>query len=309
MPIKDMECPNCGAPVNFGNSTRAKCSFCSSDLYMSDEGIKVSSPLNDLLENPPVPRGVDSAAIQQLVSEGKKIEAIKLVREQTGLGLREAKDAVDAIERGETPELTPRSTVTMTTISRADLDEINELLSQGKKIEAIRLYRERMDVGLKEATDAVEAIEATGLTSLISDTARTAYRPPRQRTSTLGCLLGCLPTLLFIGLCAGFVTLSSQVMFRTFGPLEQVLQIINSDPKVVQAFGQPITTGAFVTGKISGGDTSSIAHFSVPIYGPQRSGELNASGSWRKGVWDLSINVSYDEDGEEQTIYLTRKLK
>ena len=34
--------------------------------------------------------------IDRLIMEGKTIEAIKLVREGTGLGLKEAKDAVDA---------------------------------------------------------------------------------------------------------------------------------------------------------------------------------------------------------------------
>lgn len=34
--------------------------------------------------------------IESLIFAGKKIEAIKLVREQTGLGLKEAKDFVDA---------------------------------------------------------------------------------------------------------------------------------------------------------------------------------------------------------------------
>jgi ribosomal protein L7/L12 len=35
--------------------------------------------------------------IQQLVMQGKKIQAIKLLREQSGLGLREAKDIVDRL--------------------------------------------------------------------------------------------------------------------------------------------------------------------------------------------------------------------
>jgi hypothetical protein len=312
MPVKEMECPNCGAPVNFGDGTRAQCSFCSSELYLSDEGVKVSSVLNDLLENPPLPHGVDIDAVRQLVSEGQKIEAIKLVREQTGLGLKEAKDAVEAIERGESPLLTLHTTVVAHGVSGVDLDEINELLLQDKKIEAIKLYREQTGVGLKEAKDAIKAIEATGWPPLPNppgQTTRTTYRPPRQRTSTLGCLFGCLPMLLFFGLCAAFVTLSSQIMFRAFGPLDQALQIINSDPAVVQAFGKPITTGAFVTGRISGSDTSSSARFSVPIYGPRRSGELNVSGSWRKGVWDLSIYIVYEEDGEEQSITLAQKVK
>ena len=95
---------------------------------------------------------------------------------------------------------------------------------------------------------------------------------------------------------------------RATRSVDQALQIINSDPAVVQAFGKPITPGPFVTGKISGGDTSS-ARFSLPIYGPKRTGHLQVSGSWRKGIWDLSVYVVYDEDGEEQTIQITRKVK
>lgn len=40
--------------------------------------------------------GVDPQ-ILQLVREGKKIEAIKLYRESTGVGLKEAKDFVESL--------------------------------------------------------------------------------------------------------------------------------------------------------------------------------------------------------------------
>ena len=40
-----------------------------------------------------------SEQIKALIMQGKKIEAIKLYREQTGLGLKQAKDYVDALER------------------------------------------------------------------------------------------------------------------------------------------------------------------------------------------------------------------
>jgi len=313
MAINDMNCPNCGATVEFAGGTRATCSFCRSQLYLSDEGVKAASVLNDLLENQPVTRSVDSDRIYQLVREGKKIDAIKLVREQTDLGLKEAKDAVEAIERGEMPELKPRSMVTPREAVGVDLDEINELLLQNKKIEAIKLYREQTGVGLKEAKDAIEAIEKTDWPPLPNPSGQlatsTTYQPARQSTSTLGCLFGCLPSLFFIGLCAGFIMLSSHVMFRAFGPLDQALTIINSDPRVVQAFGEPITPGIFVTGEMESSGSSSSAQLSVPIYGPRRGGELNVSGDWRRGVWDLDMWVVYDDDGEEQTIYITRQVK
>ncbi len=48
-----------------------------------------------------------SPELHALIFRGRKIEAIKLHREHTGLGLKEAKDAVEAIEaalRKQSPE-------------------------------------------------------------------------------------------------------------------------------------------------------------------------------------------------------------
>ena len=184
-------------------------------------------------------------------------------------------------------------------------------MNAGKKIEAIKLYRQQTGVGLKEAKDAVEALEQGEMPVVTIDQRHGGSVPSSTRTmnSRLGCL-GCLPMLLFIGLCAGLIMLSSQVGFRVWGPLDQALNILNNNAQVTQIFGQPLTVGPFITGSISGGDTSSSAHFSVPLYGPQHSGTLRVSGSWRRGVWDISINLAYDdEDGEEQTIYIAQKVK
>jgi len=45
----------------------------------------------------PGPETADS--IEALVAAGRKIEAIKQLREESGMGLREAKEAIDAIAR------------------------------------------------------------------------------------------------------------------------------------------------------------------------------------------------------------------
>jgi hypothetical protein len=42
---------------------------------------------------------IDNEEIRTLIRADRKIEAIKLVRERTGLGLAEAKDAIEALER------------------------------------------------------------------------------------------------------------------------------------------------------------------------------------------------------------------
>ena len=120
----------------------------------------------------PLSAGVDESFRSELVSlldRGQKIEAIKLYRERTGAGLKEAKDAVEAIQRGQAPALTG--------LDEALERELVGLLQQGQKIEAIKLYRERTGAGLKEAKDAVDALAARqGV-------------PSQQRTGCLGGLV------------------------------------------------------------------------------------------------------------------------
>jgi ribosomal protein L7/L12 len=87
------------------------------------------------------------------VEEGRKIEAIKVYRAHTGLGLAEAKAAVEAMQAGKSPPPMPEL--------GGDLEsELLRLFGQGQKIQAIKLYREQTGMGLAEAKRAVEALAA-----------------------------------------------------------------------------------------------------------------------------------------------------
>ncbi|MBI3866789.1 MAG: ribosomal protein L7/L12 [Planctomycetia bacterium] len=87
------------------------------------------------------------------MQRGEKIQAIKIFREQTGVGLAEAKAAVEQIERtGPGPAVPPKA---------ADLEkQVLDLMAADRKIAAIKVYREQTGAGLKEAKDAVEALAA-----------------------------------------------------------------------------------------------------------------------------------------------------
>ena len=109
---------------------------------MTEEGGKVNNPMDADFES----------ELKSLLAEGRKIEAIKLYRDHTDAGLKEAKDVIEALERGgDLPAPERRS------FSNAE-EEIVFLLEQGRKIEAIKLYREQTGTGLKEAKEAVEDI-------------------------------------------------------------------------------------------------------------------------------------------------------
>lgn len=81
---------------------------------------------------------------------GNPLEAIKLAREETGLGLKEAKDLVDAyLRHGHTPSPTG--------ISQTGMPVTAVLaLKNGVLIEAIKHYRAHNRCDLKDAKEAVE---------------------------------------------------------------------------------------------------------------------------------------------------------
>jgi ribosomal protein L7/L12 len=106
----------------------------------------------------------DLAEISALMVRGNKIEAIKRYRELSGVGLKEAKDYVEAMPLAAFQDLPApaESASTPVDVSEHDLAEISALVARGNKIEAIKRYRGLSGVGLKEAKDYVEAMPADG---------------------------------------------------------------------------------------------------------------------------------------------------
>jgi hypothetical protein len=50
------------------------------------------------MTDPPLPPSAETE-IRALLQQRRKIDAIKLLREHTGIGLKEAKDRIDALDR------------------------------------------------------------------------------------------------------------------------------------------------------------------------------------------------------------------
>ena len=82
VPMKSAKCENCGAGATPG---AVVCAYCGTTFVTAAPG--VAGP----------PPGADPELVR-LIRAGQKIEAIKVYRDSTRCGLREAKDAVEALE-------------------------------------------------------------------------------------------------------------------------------------------------------------------------------------------------------------------
>jgi ribosomal protein L7/L12 len=104
---------------------------------------------------PPSPEVVER--LRALIAEDERIQAIRVLRQQTGIGLVEAKDYVDRLPPSgpvppwdpapEGPEPSPE------TVQRA-----RELIAAGKYVSAVKAIRDDTGWGLKEAKEAADRL-------------------------------------------------------------------------------------------------------------------------------------------------------
>lgn len=127
---------------------------CSSCAHQNPDGVERCVHCGTLLdEQGPGDDAGLHAELRPLLREGRLIEAIRLYRERTGKGLAEAKAAVDALHAKTAGRPEDAAAPAM------ELEaEIIPLLKEGRKIEAIKLHRERTGAGLKESKEAVERL-------------------------------------------------------------------------------------------------------------------------------------------------------
>ena len=104
-----------------------------------------------LLPNKPLVATVSSDEEILKIAQANKIEAIKEYRALHGVGLRDAKDAVEGMMNSQTD--------TILESDEEKLTRIENYLQSGNKIAAIKEYRALYGVGLKDAKEAVERME------------------------------------------------------------------------------------------------------------------------------------------------------
>jgi ribosomal protein L7/L12 len=97
----------------------------------------------------------DYERIAELIEQGRKIEAIELLRENTGISLAEAKAQIEQLSAETEGQVPPAERTGLDTPGLPE--DVLALARGGRKIEAIKLLREQTGLGLKEAKERIEA--------------------------------------------------------------------------------------------------------------------------------------------------------
>lgn len=137
VPAAAEQCPGCGAHLG-------------SALEASGRG-RIGSTVD---------QGDTLARVAQLVSQGKKLEAMKVYREVSGVSLAEAKAAVEAIADAAAGGISSAASQEAAAgpIDDAFEAELVALLRGGQWITAIKLYGERTGSQLRESKAFIDAL-------------------------------------------------------------------------------------------------------------------------------------------------------
>jgi outer membrane protein assembly factor BamB len=169
-----------------------------------------------------------------------------------------------------------------------NIHQVLALVHQGKKIEAIKLYRDTFGVGLKEAKDIVDGLEMGRPTAV---TITTTSISPTSSSSSCGCIIGILILLFTLGITA--------VALVPFVSISQVV----SDP---EAFIQQITEGDIDIESIAEDFGEQVISINQNLQGNPLVTTSGGDGlgadlileSWQYANNDNTITLNYTEESD-----------
>ncbi len=210
---QSFRCPSCAAPLEFagGASNFQKCEFCGNQIIIPAEVFQAGATNANFGVGSLLNQAHKLKEIKSLALSGQTIPAIKIYRETFGVGLKEAKDAVENIIAGKPVVFTSVQAKTAANFADSSsyvasdrqtqkLSEAERLIMDGNKIGAIKLLRDDFGIGLAEAKNIADRISDGKSVSL----SELQHRPSLEKTTKNGSSFGkTLFFLLFIALTVG----------------------------------------------------------------------------------------------------------
>jgi hypothetical protein len=121
-----------------------------------------------------------------------------------------------------------------------------------------------------------------------------------------GCALGggC-GCLLFLGISALVISIFALVLniVKDSEPYQSALTQARNNEQVIQALGEPIEPGWWITGSSETSGTSGFADFAFPLSGPKNSGKLYVVAVKSAGRWEFQ-HIELEVDGQSARIPL-----
>ena len=202
----NLNCPACGAPLDVdGTNAVVRCKFCGNvSLIPGILPSQTSVPASTLDE------------IRQLAKSGNYIEALQKYRGIYNVDLQKAKEAVDALQAGGLFEPSAPGTRSPEELTKA-LEEVQRLLTNGDKIEAIKIIRQNYAVSLEDAKHAIEQIAADKTAFPETELRVPEVQAEQARTNRAGKWLGfgIAMAILFV------IGIALFAMLRPGGPLSK----------------------------------------------------------------------------------------
>lgn len=124
---KSFNCASCSAPLEFAGTPMQKCRYCGSTVIAPPELFysSTATPFGDF--SALTGKALKIAEIDQLIHNGNKTEAIGLFRETFGVGLPEATEAIERMERGESVDISGMRVQRSRVASAADIEKVRRI--------------------------------------------------------------------------------------------------------------------------------------------------------------------------------------
>ena len=213
-------CPHCGAARSEPASQEDTCRYCGNPFIAAsaaEPGFK--------------------AEIRDLLRRGDRIEAVRRVRIHTDLSLKEAKDIVDELDLGR------RDDDEVDLHEPAFMAEVRQELARGRKINAIKHFREQTNLGLKEAKEAVDALERGERVELRRRLATASSPKPMAKPFAS---LGCLRSLIFMSLVILVILTGCSLAIQSGDKFKCTVAAIESNPGLRESLGPSLKVSPIV---------------------------------------------------------------
>lgn len=117
--------------------------------------------------------------------------------------------------------------------------------------------------------------------------------------------IGCVVVLVVGVLGGGTILMVVLGAVKRSDAYRGAVERARAHPAVVEALGEPIETGFFVSGSVEVSGPGGQASLSIPLEGPNGEGTLFVEADKRAGIWEYSL-LRFIPDGAESRIDLLR---